>query len=194
MQHRLRCLNGAHVACLSIQFVVGVQQDVTDLKTYLEEKARRLGRRGYQLQPHVVVLAEDGDLTSRCVAYACVHSPVFYEAASILEAVDAAFKSMFVLGLIAVDVWTADFLQHIPQLACLFRYTFFIFLANNVKALTAWVIQSNCRKQNCEGKLSFVVTSFISTVQRMFSTTGLVANSKISSFSADKLHRMAFIH
>jgi len=58
MQHRLRCLNGAHVACLSIQFVVGVQQDVTDLKTYLEEKARRLGRRCYQLQPHVVVLAE----------------------------------------------------------------------------------------------------------------------------------------
>ena len=130
----------------------------------------------------------------RCVAYVCVHSPVFYEAASILEAVDAAFKSMFVLGLVAVDVWTADFLQHIPQLACLFRYTFFIFLANNVKALKAWVIQSNCRKQNCGGKLSFVVTSFISTVQRMFSTTGLVANSKTSSFSADKLHRMAFIH
>ena len=99
MQHRLRCLNGVHVACLSIQFVVGVQQDVTDLKTYLEEKSRGLGRRCHQLQPHVVVLAEDGDLTSRCVAYACVHSPVFYEAASVLEAVDAAFKSMFVLGL-----------------------------------------------------------------------------------------------
>jgi len=65
---------------------------------------------------------------------------------------------------------------------------------NNVKALKAWVIQSNCRKQNCEGKLSFVFTSFISTVQRMFSTTGLVANSKTSSFSAYKLHRMAFIH
>jgi len=85
---------------MSIQFVVGVQQDVTDLKTYLEEKASGLGRWGYQLQPHVVFLAEgDDDLTSRCVAYACVHSTVFYEAASVMEAVDVAFKSMFVLGL-----------------------------------------------------------------------------------------------
>jgi len=32
-------------------------------------------------------------------AYACMHSTVYYEAASVLEAVDIAFKSSFVLGL-----------------------------------------------------------------------------------------------
>ena len=72
------------------------------MKTYLEEKATGLGRWGYQVQPHVVVLAEgDNDLTSRCVAYACDHSTVFYEAASVLEAVDGCGVQVHVCA------WTA---------------------------------------------------------------------------------------
>lgn len=68
------------------------------MKSYLNDKAEGLARWGYQLQPHVVVLAEN-DLEGHCVSYACIHSSIFYETATILEAADIAFKSAFVLGL-----------------------------------------------------------------------------------------------
>ena len=76
---------------------VCVYQDVTDLSQYLDEKASALMRFGYQLQPHVVVLAEED--MNHLMAYACIHSGCFYEAATLMEAVDVAFKSAFVLGL-----------------------------------------------------------------------------------------------
>jgi len=71
---------------------------VTDLKSYLELKGTSLGRWGYQLQPHVVILADDEQLNGS-VSYACVHSSIFYETSSALEAVDIAFKTTFVMGL-----------------------------------------------------------------------------------------------
>ena len=53
---------------------------------------------GYNLQPHVVVLAQE-EMNDTYVAYACIHSSVFYETATLMEAVDVAFKSSLVLGL-----------------------------------------------------------------------------------------------
>jgi len=77
-----------------------MHQGSTDLKEYLEAKANGLGRWGYQLQPHVVVLSDDfGDADVARVAYTCIHSTVYYETTSVLEAVDIALKSTFVLGL-----------------------------------------------------------------------------------------------
>ena len=73
-------------------------QEVTDLKSFLEENARSLARWGYQLQPHVVVLADSDDFTAH-VPYTCIHSTIYYKTTSVLEAVDIAFKSTFVLGL-----------------------------------------------------------------------------------------------
>lgn len=79
-----------------------VMQGITDLRGFLENKANRLSRFGYQLQPHVVVLAQSEDWfsgTGTYAVYTCVHSSMYYEATSVLEAVDIAFKSCFVLGL-----------------------------------------------------------------------------------------------
>ena len=55
-------------------------------------------RCGYNLQPHVVVLAQE-ELNDTYVDYACIHCSVFYETATLMEAVDVAFKSSLVLGL-----------------------------------------------------------------------------------------------
>ena len=55
-------------------------------------------RCGYNLQPHVVVLAQE-ELNDTYVAYACIHSSVFYETATLMEAAEEAFKSSFVLSL-----------------------------------------------------------------------------------------------
>jgi hypothetical protein len=72
----------------------------TDLKSHLEQKGEKLRKHGFQLQPHVVILAEKVDeWESRYIAYACLHSSVFYEAATMMEAVDIALKSTFVFGL-----------------------------------------------------------------------------------------------
>jgi hypothetical protein len=73
-------------------------KDVKDLKAFLEAKAAGLERYGYQLQPHVVVLTND-DFSGPYVCYACIHSTIYYEAATLIEAVDIVLKSTFVLGL-----------------------------------------------------------------------------------------------
>jgi len=44
-----------------------IYQDVTDLSEYLDEKASALMRCSYQMQPHVVVLAQE-DLNHSRVA------------------------------------------------------------------------------------------------------------------------------
>ena len=64
----------------------------------MEDKASSLARKGYQFQPHVVVLTSEDDFDGAYTAYACLHSSVFYETTTLLEAVDIALKSAFVLG------------------------------------------------------------------------------------------------
>lgn len=63
---------------------------------YLEGKALALLKFGLNLQPHVVVLTKD-DKLSETMSYAVVSTKVYYETASIMEAVDIAYKSSFVL-------------------------------------------------------------------------------------------------
>jgi hypothetical protein len=47
----------------------------------------------------VVVLANADNFEEFYTCYACIHSLVFYETATLVEAADIAFKAAFVLGL-----------------------------------------------------------------------------------------------
>jgi len=80
-------------------FLMYMYQSGINLKSHLEEKADGLAKLAYQLQAHVVVLAENGNFDGRYVSYACIHSTVFFETTSLVEAVDISLKSSFVLGL-----------------------------------------------------------------------------------------------
>lgn len=50
------------------------------------------------MQPHVVILSDELTVLSRSKAYACIHSSMYFQAASVMEAVDICMKSTFVFG------------------------------------------------------------------------------------------------
>jgi hypothetical protein len=58
-----------------------------------------LQKKNLQVQPHVVVLSSDISCSSKSVAYACVHSSMFFRATSVMEAVDICLKAAFVFGI-----------------------------------------------------------------------------------------------
>ena len=74
------------------------QADI-DLQAHLEAKGQALLKKHLQLQPHVVVLVNSLDDMARSTSYACLHSTVFYETTTVLEAVDICLKANFVFGL-----------------------------------------------------------------------------------------------
>lgn len=68
-------------------------------------------RKKMQLQPHVVVLCSGKPtVDAHYIYYAAVHSTVYYETTSLLEAVDICLKAAFVFGLqfppAARSTWT----------------------------------------------------------------------------------------
>jgi hypothetical protein len=73
-----------------------------DMEAHLADKAERLGKKLLKFQPHVVCLCEDlvrlGQRDA-CVSYAVVDSHVYYEASTLLEAVDICIKAAFVFGI-----------------------------------------------------------------------------------------------
>jgi len=73
-------------------------QPALDLQTHIEKKAEGLAKHRCNVQPHVVILGDLKDIDNT-VSYAVLHSTVYYEAASFMDAVDICMKAMFVFGL-----------------------------------------------------------------------------------------------
>jgi len=71
-----------------------------DLQCHIEDKAKALKNVNLQLQPLVVVLCSDvPSLIDDAVYYAVLQNRVYYECASLLEAVDVCLKASFVFNL-----------------------------------------------------------------------------------------------
>lgn len=67
----------------------------------MDKKCSALLKLNMKLQPHVVFLTKDCDLIDLVdsVSYAVLGNTVYYECASILDAVDICIKATFVFGI-----------------------------------------------------------------------------------------------
>ena len=64
----------------------------------MQQKAEQLQKKNCgQLQPHVILLTEDGVNDNR--VYAVIQGGLFYEVTSVIEAIDICMKSSFVFNL-----------------------------------------------------------------------------------------------
>jgi len=86
-----------------------------DLQQHLVTKADYMLKKKMKMQPHVVVLTPDGSpFSDNCTYYAAIHSGVYFETTTLLEAVDICLKSTFVFALAyppsSRSSWT--YLQH----------------------------------------------------------------------------------
>jgi hypothetical protein len=90
---------------MSINFQPGV-----NIEAHLRQKTDEMQKCGLQLQPHIIVIAEDTLQLSRSVVYVVVQGTTYYKVDSILGAVDLVIKACFLFGLeypqIARSTWT----------------------------------------------------------------------------------------